>query len=68
MNVLHYDNILSSLLGYVKEESAYESEILVSSGSLHADTSKDLFIHVNQITGVKMKLWEYRCMLMRINV
>lgn len=52
----------------MKEESAYESEKLVSSASLHADTSKDLVIHVNQITGVKMKLWEYRCMLMSINV
>ena len=41
----------------MQQGSAYESEISVSSGSLQADTSEDLAIHVNQITGVKMKLW-----------
>lgn len=41
----------------MQQGSAYESEITVSSKSLQADTSKDLVIHVNQITRVKMKLW-----------
>lgn len=62
------DNILSRLLTSVQQESASESEMLVSSGSLQADISKALVIHVNQLTGVKMKLWESRCVLMSINV
>lgn len=40
----------------------------ISSGSLQADRSQDLVIHVNQIRGVKMKLWESRCVLMSINI
>lgn len=52
----------------MQQESASESEMLVSSGSLQADISKALVIHVNQLTGVKMKLWESRCVLMSINV
>ena len=69
LNILFIsDNILSRLLISVQQESASESEMSVSSGSLQADISKDLVIHVNQITGVKMKLWESRCVLMSINV
>lgn len=48
--------------------AASKSGLLVSSGSLQADISKDLVIHVNQITGVKMKQRESRCVLMSINV
>lgn len=69
LNILFIsDNILSRLPISVQQESASESEMLVSSGSLQADISKALVIHVYQITGVKMKLWESRCVLMSINV
>lgn len=55
-----HDNILSRLLIFVQKKSASESEMLVSSGSFQTYISKDLVIHVNQITGLKMKLWESR--------
>lgn len=62
------DNTLSRLLISVWQESNPEREMLVSSGSFQADISEDLVIHVNQITGVKTKLWESRCVLRSINV
>lgn len=69
LNVLFISaNIRSRLLRWVQQKPASESGLLVSSGSLQADISKDLVIHVNQITGVKMKQRESRCVLMSINV
>lgn len=63
LNVLFISgNIQSSLLSRVQQKSASGNELLVSSGSLQADIRKDLVIHVNQITGVKMKQWESRCL------